>query len=188
MEQNPPQIVVTRRTEPRRAVTTWSLQTLTLEIHFQEMGEQKPGPKTLSEQLDIRMGPRQLDYRLILGPVDILMEAGNRIKSIDVFTNIDQWRRAPLPPPSGPLEPVWAAFEAEYDDNRIASRDLPVSIIWDSAGKQLALRMGTEILPVHWYSVADKVLFGTDERNVLREIRCSDVILQAGIERGGASA
>lgn len=180
MAAQPPLLSITPREEPCHAATRWSAETFTLEVHFQ--GAPRPQATTLSAQLNRRFSIEPLPYRLVLGDVEVMLTEVGRLQSIEVYTNIEQWQRTRLPALPASPQHVWSAFDVEYDGNHIASLDIPCTILWDAAARQVAIRLGTECTPSAWYAVADTVFFALTPQGRLCEVRCTAVATHLDIK------
>jgi hypothetical protein len=167
MESRSSRVKVIPRRQFCRATIRWDSDSsvLACTLHYEDEG---PSP-LMRERIDAALEIKELQRRLVLNDADILLDARQRPESIEVYTNPASWMRGPLSEPAGPIDDVWVRFEIDYDDNGIASLDVPFSIRWDRAGRGISLCFGP--VPCAWYALADRVLLGVSDASELSEIR-----------------
>lgn len=175
MQASPPSVLPRSRTELCRASTSWDPESGVLETVFAYPQRPTASSSSLRDRIDQTVGIPLQRRRVVLGEVDVLLEERDRLESIQLRTQPAEWEQvslARLPP--GASE-VWIEFRVDYDQNQIASLDLPVRILWDKDSSQVAFRFPCESLVRHVLALADTVAVGLDDDFALCEFRFSDV-------------
>ncbi|MEI7867088.1 MAG: hypothetical protein WCI11_04285 [Candidatus Methylumidiphilus sp.] len=129
----------------------------------------------LSEKIAQDFGIEQGDYRLILGEMDILLDFKKRITSLEIRTNPLTWQPCSLLPIPCEPDAVFVNFVVDYDENCIASYDLPIRIMQDLSRHELSFGFG-DFATSRWAVIADNLAVGMTADNHLNEFRLSDFI------------
>ncbi len=166
-----PRLTLAPRQEPCRARTWWDRESAVLRTTFTYPQRPTPEPEPLANRIDRQLGISARPYRVLLGSLDLLLEDRRRPDSLELRTNPAHWQRADLPDLPDKLDDVWAELHVDYDTNQIASLDLPLTLMWDSAGRRLALRFDPALVLARWYALADTVALGVTADDRLCELR-----------------
>jgi hypothetical protein len=173
----PPILRPTPREEVCVARTRWDAESSLLCCDFDYPGARRPAT-TLRDHIDDGLGLGAELRRIVLGELDLVIQAPHRASSLELYTNPDRWcrRQATALPPDRP--PIMADFAVTYDVNGIASFELPLEFLRDDTGRQLTLRLITAPAPeLRWFELADTVAAGLDPRDRLVELRLTGVAL-----------
>lgn len=171
MNTKPPRIILKPRHSECKSHINWDQDSLTLSLllNYLDKGTGVQNLK-LSGKLDQDFGIEQGDYRLILGEIDILLNSNKRIKSFETRTNPLAWQSCTLLPAPNTLEAVFIDFVVDYDENRIASYDLPIRIMQDISRRELTFSFG-DFATSRWALIADGFVVGMTIDHYLTEFR-----------------
>lgn len=174
MNTKPPRIILEPRHTKCKSHINWDQDSLTLSLLITYLDKDtKLQNLKLSEKLDQDFIIEQGDYRLILGEMDILLDSNKRIKSLEIRTNPLSWRSCSLLPTPSILEAVFLDFVVDYDENRVASYDLPIRIMQDLSRRELTFSFG-DFATSRWALVADSFVVGMTIDHYLSEFRLVD--------------
>lgn len=175
---HPPRLDLKPRHTECRPHIAWDRESLLLSLTFTYSDDNaEPHDLRLVDWIDQSFGIDQRGYRLVLGEMDILLDAKKRIRSIDIRTNPITWQRCPLPPLPNRPDAVCVDFVVEYDENLIASYDLPIQIIQDRTRRELSFSFG-DYASSRWVMGADGFVVGMTADHYLSEFRLIDWMQQ----------
>jgi hypothetical protein len=158
------------------ASTNWEQDSLTLSVIFTYSDDDSDqNTWTLSDRLSQEFNIDQGDYRIVLGEMDVLLDKSRRLKSMEIRTNPATWDSGTLLPVSGGQDDMSIDFMVDYDENRIASHDLPIRIIYDQSNRALSFYFA-DFASSRWVAVADGFVVGTTADHYLSEFRLFDII------------
>lgn len=174
MTDEAPQIRFLHRSEPQQAEVRWDPESFVLSALI-GTGMVRLEPLSIADQMNRHLGIAPDAPRIVIGDLDILLDAKGHIRTVEIRTNPQLWTRRRLRALPEDLEPVWAEFSATYDENRIAIYSLPVEIIVD--GQHISLSFGSGTAE-RWGALASNVVLGTTDNGHLRELRFTDTRLR----------
>lgn len=162
------------RSSKGRAIINWDQDSLTVSVQFSySANETSQSDLTLSDRLSQEFSIEQGDYRLVIGDMDVLLDQNRRIQSLEIRTNPVTWESCELLPMSGKQEAINIDFIVDYDENRIASYDLPIRIMRDQSMRALSFCFG-DYSSSQWSSIADGFIVGMTADHYLSEFRLLD--------------
>jgi hypothetical protein len=154
-----------------KKIINWDQDSLTLSVLFTySANETSQSDMSLSDRLSQEFGIGQGDYRLVIGDMDLLLDRNKRIESLEIRTNPVTWESCELLPVSGKQEAMNIDFIVDYDENRIASYDLPIRIIRDHSMGVLSFCFGG-YTSSQWSCIADGFIVGMTADHYLSEFR-----------------
>jgi hypothetical protein len=174
MNTKPPRIILKPRHAECKTNISWDRDSLTLSLLLTYLDKDtRLQSLKLSEILDQDFSIEQGDYRLILGEMDILLDSNKRIKSLEIRANPLAWPSCSLLSVPNTLEAVFLDFVVDYDENRIASYNLPIRIMQDISRRQLTFSFG-DFATFRWALIADGFVVGMTIDHYLSEFRLVD--------------
>jgi len=123
----------------------------------------------VAERIARAAGIREEERRLVIGGADILLDSNERILSIELYSNPQNWTEESLAGAAA-AEPVWLSFEVDYDPNGVATVEVPLAVARDRAHRRLVIRFGDPAPGVHYLRAADDLLVGLGAASELREL------------------
>jgi hypothetical protein len=172
-----PRITTNPREQACQALTYWDASTAVLQTSFAYPEPTPVRTPPLRERIDHSLGIQPPSHRVVLGPVDIILDGANRLELIETRTSPAQWRKETLPGPLRKFPWVWIDFQVEYDINYIATLDVPVTILWDPSGEHLLFRFHPPSTKVQRYAVANTVTVGVEQDGTLSEFGFQNIAI-----------
>jgi hypothetical protein len=163
-----PKVVLTSRVIDCHAATRWDPDSNVLTSAITDLPlSAKPEP-TLGAAIDARFG---IDgsHRLVIGELDIMLDAVGRLRSIEMYTSPVTWERAAFEAPQQHAEYVWMAFDVSYDTNRLGHVETPTHVSWDGS-QQVVIRVGAPRQLARRVALADTLFAGIDVDATLLEL------------------
>lgn len=152
----------------RVAVARWDRESSTLTCTVAPAAE-PAADASLRARVDAALHVEEAAHRVVIGEVDVLLDAADRPASIEVYTSPAQWKRVAAAA-EGPAEAAEVTLAADWDANGIASVEADVTIEHDAAGGTVTLRCGGEV--TRWLAAAEGLLVGVGEDEGLVALRC----------------
>ena len=162
-------------TERRVATSRWDRESSTFSCAIAPATE-AAADGSLRARVDAALHVEAPARRVVIGEVDVLLDAADRPASIEVYTNPAQWKRVAAGA-VGTVEAAEVTLAADWDANGIASVEADVVIEHDAAGGTVTLRFGGDAK--RWVGGAEGVLFGVGEDDALVAVRCAGVAVAA---------
>lgn len=160
----------------RVAHSGWDSESSTFTCTVRPLVPVEPTPPSLAERINESLHIEPREFRVVLGDIDIILDNDRQPKSIEVYTNPDQWKACAIVNDKKVGEDEKVDLEVDYDKNNIASIDIPVRIEHDSIRKRLLFRFGSAVST--WHRLADGLLIGLDQESALAAILCERVNMQ----------
>jgi hypothetical protein len=162
-------------TERRVAASRWDRESSTFSCAIAPATE-AAADGSLRAKVDAALHVEAPARRVVIGEVDVLLDAAGRPASIELYTSPAQWRPVTAGA-TGAVEAAEVTLEASWDANGIASVEAEVAVEHDAAGGTVTLRFGGEAK--RWVAAAEGVLFGVGEAEGLVAVRCARVAIEA---------
>jgi hypothetical protein len=174
MIDKPPRILLEPRHTTCASRLRWDQESLllSLSLTYEDGKPTSDGPK-LADTIDKHLGIGQSDYRVILGDMDILLNPGQRMKSLELRSNPSAWQPASLLPVPGNSRAVFLRFAVNYDTNGIASYRVPVRVLRDLSRRELSF-VFADFAASQWAVLADELAVGFTGDLYLSELRVLD--------------
>lgn len=175
MNTHSPRLIFRPRHTECRSHVHWDQDSLVLSVSLTYLDTDNQAQNLkLADRLDQDFGIEQGGYRLILGEMDMLLDSGKRIKSLEIRTNPLTWQLCSVRPIPSEPHAVLVDFVVDYDENGIASYKVPVRIIRDVSRRELSFSF-ENLAASYWALIADNLIIGATLDNYLSEIRLIDV-------------
>ena len=152
------------------SVIRWDDESLVLSVSLLT----EPAPtRSMADLIDIGLGIQPAFGRVVMGDLDVLVDAQGRIVSMEIRTNPATWSDEAISSLLEPLPPVSIRFSVAFDENEIARYDLSVRISRDRANRIVRLRL-SDGTPTRWARLANDVIVGITTQGHLGEVRLLD--------------
>jgi hypothetical protein len=177
MAPSTPPVLLTPRTSPCHAVTSWHSESALLVCSFDYPAEVPRSPATVADRIEASLGITTRAPRVLLGDLELAWRDERRLESIELRTGRGQWEPASLAPAAA-VEQASMSLELDCDVNGVASVDVDVRVLWDERRSCIALRLGPETSDGRWAAIADSVHVRIAGDQTLSEIRFGDLRLE----------
>ena len=172
MVDTTPSVVLESRDSVTELGVDWdeTSSVLSMTLHY---FDSVPKPSSLADAINQRLRIDDDSCRLVVGDLEILPDRNQRPATLTIRTNPQRWLRRSLIPMPESLDPVFARILADYDDNNIASYDVPTSIGHDAAKRQVSISFG-DYRTSKWASLAEGLAIGLTHDDLLSELRLNE--------------
>ena len=126
---------------------------------------------TKASEIERRLRIRPPAVMIYLSQLEIQFSRKWRLLDINVAAHPRIWGRAVLKPIMGNVEDVFVSFDVELDKDQRFQSEVPTSVIWDKAGKQLAVRFEEYPSLTVWSCLASGLFIATDSDGMFQELR-----------------
>jgi hypothetical protein len=170
MMQQSPVVVAEPRAVACEASVLWDDESSVLSLSINCQLPLANMPESTAGEINRLLHIEDASYRIVVGNIDMLLDTTRRLVSLDIRTNPRNWRHESLIPMMGEPTRAFLRFLADFDENNIASCDIPVTVLRDPSCNELSLRLG-EYAASKWILVAEGLVAGLTLDDHLCELR-----------------
>jgi hypothetical protein len=132
--------------------------------------------RSLADQINAQLGILAPHGRIVIGDLDVLVDAESRLTSMEIRTNPQTWKAEAIEAPQATLAPASMRFLSAFDENQIARHDLTVQISQDQARKVVRFNLGRDA-PSKWGRLASDVVVGLTVDGYLTQVQLLNFVV-----------